>query len=92
MKPVDRAILGDRDDIFKPILELRPDVIVLGYDQHFDESWLQEELGKRGVNCRVVRIKKKVECELCSSAKIIDRILGLKLNQELREPREQLSG
>ena len=92
LKPVDRAILGDRDDIFKPILELRPDVIVLGYDQHFDESWLQEELGKRGVNCRVVRIKKKVECELCSSAKIIDRILGLKLNQELREPREQLSG
>lgn len=78
LKPVDRAILGDKDDIFRPIMELKPDVIVLGYDQHFDESWLEEELRKRGISCKVVRIRKRVECELCSSAKIIDRILKLK--------------
>lgn len=89
LKPVDRAILGDKDDIFKPIVELQPDIIVLGYDQHFDVSWLEEELKKRHLNCRVVRIRKRVECELCSSAKIIDRILGLKLKQGPQEQRRQ---
>lgn len=73
---VDKAILGDEEDIFKPILELRPDVIALGYDQHFNEDWLREELKKRGLNCEVVRIKVHVDCELCSSHKIVERILS----------------
>ncbi len=73
---VDRAILGDEEDIFKPILELKPDVIALGYDQHFNEDWLKEELEKRGLNCEVVRIKVHVDCELCSSHKIVERILN----------------
>ncbi len=75
IKFVDKAILGDENDIFKPIMELRPDVIVLGYDQHFSEDWLREELKKRNLNCEVVRIKVKEECELCSSHKIIEKIL-----------------
>ncbi len=72
---VDRAILGDEEDMFKPIRELKPDVIVLGHDQHFDEKWLEEELKKRGLSCEVVRINAKEECEFCSSHKIIERIL-----------------
>ncbi|MCS7121078.1 MAG: FAD synthase [Archaeoglobaceae archaeon] len=75
IKFVDKAILGDKEDIFKPIMELKPDIIVLGYDQHFSEEWLREELKKRGLNCEVVRIKVKEECELCSSHKIIERIV-----------------
>jgi FAD synthetase len=75
IKFVDKAILGDENDIFKPIMELKPDVIVLGYDQHFSEDWLREELKKRNLNCEVVRIKVKEECELCSSHKIIEKIL-----------------
>ncbi len=75
IKYVDKAILGDREDIFKPIMELKPDVIVLGHDQHFNEEWLEEELKKRGLSCEVVRIKVKEECEFCSSHKIIERVL-----------------
>ncbi len=75
IKYVDKAILGDREDIFKPIMELKPDVIVLGHDQHFNEKWLEEELKKRGLSCEVVRIKVKEECEFCSSHKIIERVL-----------------
>uniref|UniRef100_A0A7J2TKJ5 FAD synthase n=1 Tax=Archaeoglobus fulgidus TaxID=2234 RepID=A0A7J2TKJ5_ARCFL len=75
IKFVDRAILGDEDDIFRPIMELKPDVIVLGYDQHFNEDWLREELKKRNIDCEVVRINVKEDCELCSSHKIIERIL-----------------
>ena len=36
LKPVDRAILGEVGDIFRTIEELRPDIITLGFDQHFD--------------------------------------------------------
>ena len=89
LKPVDRAILGDEEDIFKPIMELKPDIIVLGYDQHFDESWLESELKKRGLNTRVVRIRRRVECEFCSSARIIDRILEVKLQRVLQEQKSQ---
>ena len=75
IKYVDKAILGDEEDIFKPIEELKPDVIVLGYDQHFDERWLEKELKKRKLNCKVVRITVKEECGFCSSHVIIEKIL-----------------
>ncbi|MBE8540295.1 adenylyltransferase/cytidyltransferase family protein [Geoglobus acetivorans] len=77
LKPVDMAILGDEEDIFKPIEELKPDVIALGHDQHFNETWLRDELKKRGINAEVVRIHTREECELCSTAKIVKRILKL---------------
>jgi len=74
---VDRAILGDEKDMFKPIMELKPDIIALGYDQHFNEKWLEEELRKRGLNTKIVRITAKEECEFCSSTKIIRRVAEL---------------
>jgi FAD synthetase len=84
IKYVDKAILGDEKDIFKPIVELKPDIIVLGHDQHFDEKWLEEELRKRDLNSKVVRIKAKEPCEFCSSAKIIQALVesrtGIKID------------
>ncbi len=77
LKPVDEAILGGEGDIFKTIERIKPDVIALGYDQHFNEEWLKEELEKRGIKAEVVRIKEKLDCELCSSAKIIERVVNL---------------
>ncbi|MEM1578793.1 MAG: adenylyltransferase/cytidyltransferase family protein [Archaeoglobaceae archaeon] len=75
IKFVDKAILGDENDIFRPIMDLKPDIIVLGYDQHFNEEWLREELKKRNLKCEVVRIRAKEEGGLCSSHKIIEKIL-----------------
>lgn len=75
IKYVDKAILGDEEDIFKPIMELKPDVIVLGHDQHFDEEWLKKELKKRNLDCEVVRVRAKEDCPYCSSHKIIERVL-----------------
>lgn len=75
IKYVDKAILGDENDIFRPIMELKPDVIALGYNQHFSEEWLREELRKRSLNCEVVRINVEENCGLCSSRKIIEKIL-----------------
>lgn len=77
LKPVDEAILGDEDDIFRPIERIRPDVIVLGYDQHFDEEWLKAELEKRGIEAEIVRVNARESCDLCSSARIVERIISL---------------
>ncbi len=87
LKPVDRAILGDERDIFKPIMELKPDIIVLGYDQHFDEKKLEEELRRRGLSTRVIRITAKEECEYCSSTRIIKRIVDV-VKSRLKEYEE----
>jgi len=87
LKVVDEAVLGDETDIFKPVKEFKPDIIALGFDQHFDEDWLKNELKKRGLNCEIIRIEKRVECELCSSAKIIERVL--KIAQQRLEQTKQ---
>ncbi len=70
IKYVYQALLGDKNDILKPIERLKPDIILLGPDQWADEEWLVEELKKRGLDTRVERLKQKVDCELCSSSKI----------------------
>jgi len=74
LKVVDRAILGDEEDIFKPIMKINPDLIALGKDQEFDEDWLREELKKRRLKAKVVRINKYLSGELNSSRKIIENI------------------
>jgi FAD synthetase len=82
IKYVDRAILGDESDIFKPIMDIKPDIIVLGYDQHFSEEWLEKELRKRNLNAKIVRIKAREECEFCSSARIIKALAKSKARDD----------
>ena len=38
LKCVDHAILGDKEDMFRPILEIDPAVITLGFNQYFDDE------------------------------------------------------
>jgi FAD synthetase len=72
---VDQAVLGSDSDIFKPLNEIKPDIITLGFDQHFDARTLEAELAKRGLNASVVRIEAQDPCYLCSSRRIINKIL-----------------
>jgi FAD synthetase len=74
LKPVDQAVLGREGDMFNVVAELKPDIIALGYDQMFDEKSLQEELKKRGMNIRVVRLG-RYEDDLNGTRKIIRRII-----------------
>lgn len=61
LKPVYRAVLGDLEDYLKPLVEIRPDVVLLGPDQPIDEDRLVKELEKRGLpSVRVVRIKERL--------------------------------
>ncbi len=75
LKPVDHASLGDLHDMFRPIAEIRPDIITLGFNQHFDEENLRQRLRDRGLDADVVRIP-GYPGSLSSSSKIIERILN----------------
>lgn len=75
LRVVDEAMLGSESDIFEPLLQIRPDIIALGYDQRFDQAELECELKKRGIKAKVIRIEKFEECELCSTAKIFSRVV-----------------
>lgn len=75
LKVVDRAVLGSETDIFLPIEQLKPDIITLGHDQHFNPALLQSELSRRGIHSKVIRIETCDPCELCSSRRIVARIL-----------------
>jgi FAD synthetase len=72
---VDKAMLGSEKDMFKPLREIKPDVVAIGSNQHFDEKELETQLHAHGIHARVVRIRAFEHCELCSSGAIIRRIL-----------------
>lgn len=74
LKPVDRAVLGYEDDMFKIITEVRPDIIALGYDQQFDEEKLREEFAKRGIDAKIIRLP-HLDHDLDGTRKIIRRII-----------------
>lgn len=74
LKPVDVAMIGnDSDDMFAILDEVRPDVIVLGFDQKFDENTLSEELKKRGFDIAVKRADQSGE-DLEATRAIIKKI------------------
>jgi FAD synthetase len=75
LKVVDRAVLGEETDIFHTIEQLQPDIITLGYDQHFDKEALQSELFRRGLCPKIVRIEDHEPGPLCSSSLIVTKIL-----------------
>jgi FAD synthetase len=75
LRIVDKAMLGSDSDIFEPLRKIKPDIIALGKNQFFDEKELQVKLNASGINAKVIRIQSFEQCELCSSASIIKRVL-----------------
>lgn len=76
LKPVDKAILGNSGgDIYSILETVRPDIIVLGYDQTFDEKGLEADLRKKGFDIKVKRASQSAE-DLEATRKIISKIRG----------------
>lgn len=72
---VHKARLGYEDDMFRVVEEERPNIILLGPNQPFNENSLREELRKRGLgNIEVVRFNDYVDCPLCSTTRILKAI------------------
>ena len=76
-----RAVLGDESDFLKPLEEIRPDVVVLGPDQGFNERELEGMLKKRGIEARVVRMPRRVEG--FSSSGILKRVVEMFCSKKL---------
>jgi len=83
LKPVDEAYLGHRDDMFKIVEELMPDIIVIGPDQNFDLRKLKEELKKRHIGVEVIKITKYKKLPLDSSCKIIKKIKEMEFDEKI---------
>ncbi|HUW67643.1 MAG TPA: adenylyltransferase/cytidyltransferase family protein [Candidatus Nanoarchaeia archaeon] len=75
LRVVDHAMLGDEQDMFKPLEEIHPDIVVLGHDQHFNAEELEEKMVSRGIYAKVVRISSYQACSNCSTGSIIRSIL-----------------
>jgi len=74
LKPVDKAVLGSKTDMFKSVEKINPDIITIGPDQNFDVNWLKEELRKRKIKAEVIKIEGYFNAPLDSSCKIIKKI------------------
>ena len=77
LAPVDQAHLGHLEDIFVPIERIDPDCIVLGHDQHHDETAVSQALDERGLECEVRRagpLEGEERDTLVSTGQIVDRI------------------
>jgi FAD synthetase len=59
------------------VLQVKPDVIALGFDQQFDEKDLEKRLAAKGLNVKVVRLH-KFEDDLNGTRKIIQKIMDWK--------------
>lgn len=74
LKPVDEVVIGGTGDIFDTVSKIRPDVIVLGYDQKFDEEKLRNDLAARGMGS--IRVVRADECadDLNATRRIVAKI------------------
>jgi FAD synthetase len=75
LKPVDRAMLGSTTDIYSTVVDVKPDIIALGYNQSFDLSEVATECERRGVKVKVVRLEPLAHDEM-ATRKIVERILA----------------
>lgn len=54
---VDKAVLGNKSDVYQVIKDYKPDTIALGYDQsHFIDK-LRDNLQEFGLDCNIERLK-----------------------------------
>jgi FAD synthetase len=73
---VDRAIIGlDTEDHTEIVVQMRPDIVALGYDQYTDVESLEKRITEKGLNTKIVRLEKKTADGLCSSTMIRKRII-----------------
>ncbi len=76
LQVVDKAVLGEEDNKFDVVEQIKPDIIALGYDQIHDEKSLQHQLDERNLKARIVRLPKYEETsDLDGTRRIIAKII-----------------
>ena len=64
---VDSAIIGHEEDIFETVKEIKPDIIVLGYDQIHQEKFIDDGCKRINLDVKIVRLQSPVP-DLSSSS------------------------
>lgn len=78
LKPVDRAIVGKNSgNIYETVAEVGPDVIVLGFDQTFDEKELEEKLAAHGLGDIKVKRATETADDLNATRRIVEKIRNM---------------
>ena len=54
---IDRVVLGDKSDVYKVIKNIKPDTIVLGYDQKMFTKELENKIKEFGFDTQIIRVK-----------------------------------
>ncbi|MFT4965161.1 MAG: FAD synthetase [Halobacteriales archaeon] len=78
LEMVEDAVPGHPTDIFVPVEEIDPDVIVLGHDQYHDPEAIAGELARREIDCEVQRATEYEPTddeELASTRDIVDALI-----------------
>lgn len=57
IKYIDGVVLGDKKNVYAVIKKMKPDIIVLGYDQYQFTDKLKEKIQEFGLKTKVVRAK-----------------------------------
>ena len=57
---VDKAIVGHEDNIFQTVKEVKPNIIVLGYDQVHQEKFISDGCERINLNVEIVRLESPV--------------------------------
>ena len=57
---VDRAVVGHENDIFETVKEIKPDIIVLGYDQTHQEKFIGDWCKRINLDVEIVRLQSPV--------------------------------
>lgn len=74
LKPVNKAVMGYENDRYRIVEEIKPDVIAIGYDQNHDEEKIKNDLKKKGLDVKVVRMPELAH-DLSGTRKIIQKII-----------------
>ena len=85
LKPVDEAYLGYEGDMFRIVKEIKPDIIAIGADQDHNIQKLQNELNKRNLDVKVMKVNDYHVAELDSSCKIIKKIKDADFEEDALE-------
>ena len=57
---VDKAVIGHEDDIFETVKKIKPDIIVLGYDQIHQEKFIDDGCKRINLDVEIVRLQSPV--------------------------------
>lgn len=77
LRIVDEAFLGHEGDIYQTVADIKPDIITLGYDQHFDVDEVRNKCRAIGLNTEVVRIGKFSDSKYKSSSQVREKLLQI---------------